>query len=567
MRNIKLLTFCLFLFACANQTAPTGGPKDEEAPRMILSIPSDQDINFQGSEIVLEFDEYVKLNNPKEQLIISPRIDQEYEFKIRKNRVFITFENALPDSTTFTFNFREAIRDITEGNPPENLKLSFSSGDYLDSLSISGLVTELLTETPAEDYSLLLYDLEDTSTVFEHPPLYFTKTNEDGSFRFDNLPLGAFQLYAVKDKNKNLYLDFKNESYGFLLDTIWLDSAISDVHIKTQQLNALPLEVRSDRQNGTIYEVKYNKYITSYSAIYPEDTSKTVYSAFSDEQQNTINIYNTISTADSTLVILTTTDSLYISYQDSVYIQFEETVREPADLEQTVITEKVFPTDGEFNGTITFNKPIQFINSDSIYLYLDSLNIIPIDTSNYLKFNTSRTEATIDYNIDLKLFDKPQAEKKEPIDLGQIEVQDSTKKIKKELKPHLYFGSGAFISVESDTSQTTKTDLKFDKIDKYGLMLVEVNTDWKSYLVQLLDQKYNVIQQVNSKEEFSFSKVKPGEYFIRVLVDSNLNSHWDTGNILNRQEHEPVYYYTNEDNNQVLTIRANWELGPIILSF
>ena len=122
--------FTLALWSCDNQTQPTGGPKDEDPPKLIASDPVQGAINVSADEVELTFNEFIKTENPKEQLIISPRVNIEFEIKYRKNKAFITFEEDLPDSTTFTFNFREAIVDITESNPPENLKLAFSSGTY-----------------------------------------------------------------------------------------------------------------------------------------------------------------------------------------------------------------------------------------------------------------------------------------------------------------------------------------------------------------------------------------------------------------------------------------------------
>lgn len=561
MRQITVIIILYLMYSCANQTAPTGGPKDEDPPILLSSNPQNSSLNFDEEIIELEFNEYVKLNNPNEQIIISPRVDQEYEVKLRKTKVLIEFEQSLSPNTTYTINFREAIQDITESNSPPDLKLSFSTGAYLDSLSISGSVTELLTDKVLKDYSILLYDIEDTTTVFDSPPLYFSKTNNEGFYQLENLRPGGFLIYAIEDKNKNLYLDMKSESYGFMRDTIWLDTAITNLNLSAQYLNAERLELNSDRQNGTIYELKYNKHITNYEAIYQIDSLGTAYTSFLDETRTTINIYQSFSELDSALLLLNLTDSLNNVSSDSVYVKFEETIREPSELKQNIVLEKIFPTDRIFTSQIEFNKPIISFNFDSIYLYLDSLNIIPIDTANYLTPNALRTKYNIQYTIDTKLFEEDKTSSKPAAQL------DSTKKIRKEKEPHLYLGRGAFISIENDSSYQEQPKLKFDKIENYGLMLIEVVTTQPSYIVQLLDNNYNIIQSIENLKNFNFEKVKPGDYYIRTLIDTNQNQIWDPGDIIQDIEPEPIVYYKSEDGNPVLTIRANWELGPIKLQF
>ena len=123
----------LILYACANPIPPTGGPKDLDSPILINTVPENKVLNFEGSEIVLEFDEYIKEENLLTQLMITPNLSDPYKYQINRNQIKLSFEEPFDSATTYTFNFREGIKDITEGNVPPNLKFVFSTGTFLDS--------------------------------------------------------------------------------------------------------------------------------------------------------------------------------------------------------------------------------------------------------------------------------------------------------------------------------------------------------------------------------------------------------------------------------------------------
>src|SRR5688572_6814819 len=116
---VFLISFIL-LASCARQSSPSGGPMDSIPPILVNSQPRHQALNVNSSTLELEFDEIVTLGNPKEQLIITPSVGKNYDIEVRSKKVLLTFEDPLQDSTTYTFNFREAIQDITEKNPAEN---------------------------------------------------------------------------------------------------------------------------------------------------------------------------------------------------------------------------------------------------------------------------------------------------------------------------------------------------------------------------------------------------------------------------------------------------------------
>ena len=275
--SLFLLSFTIiyFLTKCASITPPGGGPRDTIPPVLIKSIPEHKSLNFSGNTISLIFDEYLKIENLNKQLIITPIVQDEYEQKIRRNSIELTFPEPFKDSTTYTFNFQDAIQDITEGNITEDNVLAFSTGDYIDSLYINGKVLDLFTNTPVEDLTVCLYLIDDTLDIFNSPPIYLTKTNKEGKYLIENIKNGIYKLYAYNDANSNLKCDMPKEMFGFLSDTISLSENIDSVFLKVQYLDMRDIEIQRAGSSGRYFEIKTNKSLVDYS-IYPIDSSKTL---------------------------------------------------------------------------------------------------------------------------------------------------------------------------------------------------------------------------------------------------------------------------------------------------
>jgi len=593
MRNTLFISYLLIILIgstnCANQRPPTGGEKDEDPPELISSTPADGTLNFKGKEIELQFNEAIKLNSAKEQIIVTPRLLQEFEIKYRKDKVIISLEAPLSDSTTYTFNFREAIQDLNEGNPAENLKLSFSTGNYLDSLQVTGNTSNILTNKVVKDVTVSLYPVGDTLDPFEHPPIYFTKTNGKGDFQFDNLKNGSYFIVALKDKNKNLYIDAKNEMYGFLSDTLFLSQNIDSLSIPLQQLDNRPLEIISARQSGTTFQIKLNKYVSDYNLTTRDSIQ--LYHNFNSSEHNEIQIYNNGFETDSLFTLIEAYDTTYSSMQDTVYIKFEPTNRSPQKFNSQMNLEPVVPSVGIVSGQITFNKPIAQYNYDSMYIYLDSLNQIHLDSS-HLTINNFNDKLDFSYTLDPALFEEKNDsttnttsdKTKSPTERSKrsarsdttntLPGQDSTQantnktKAKKDVKPYIVFEKNSFFSAEQDSSKRIKANLEFKKLSTFATLLVEVqpSADQK-FIVQLLNKNDEVVREVINELEFSFKQLLPGDYRIRTIIDTNGNGRWDPGSFDNRTMPEPVIFFTNSENQESITLRANWEVGPNIIQF
>ena len=684
--NIK--SFCLIAFwlglllsaSCARRGVPTGGPKDTIPPVLLNMNPELETVNFGDDEILLEFDEFIEARSLKQDLIVNPPID-DYDFYVNRRSLVLELNEELQENTTYTFNFRDAIKDISEQNPAENIVVAFSTGDKIDSFQVQGQVANLFTNEAVDDAIVALYPESDTLTPFEDPPTYLTKTDEEGNYTIKYIRIGTYKLYAFVDENNNLKIDSNNEPFGFESEPVVLlpetaslmqstgsvSTSLSDSsdnselslygqtnEIKIYRQDVRDIEIQSSRANGKYYEIKANKSLSSYELVIdyddlrdstlqyvdsldlqlPKDTTRYVYNNFQEEQK-TIRIYNTLR-QDSLLAYINLYDSVDHLLQDTVYIKFSETRREQAELSQTVSTKNDIRNAITFN--IAFSKPITNINRDSILLSYDTLFYIPLNYDSLFTWNDNLdsvgAKIPIDKNRlvdtiraylqiqDSSMFETTKIQKRNFLDSIKIASQDADKlkyfrslsqlvsgnslailtdsagniedevlqaqfidgivdtlnvedqyqrneyprtELLENLKELiLYLSPGSFLSIENDSSTQILQRYAFKKPAEFGNIKGNINTEYASYVIQLLDKNFELVAETSATEgAFSFELVPPGEYVIRVLIDENLNGKWDKGNILQNTEPEPVFFYTEEE---LIELRANWQ-REINLSF
>ncbi|MDQ4140566.1 MAG: Ig-like domain-containing domain, partial [Bacteroidota bacterium] len=255
--------FILFLSGCASISPPEGGEKDIKSPELVSSTPANQALNVKGKTIVLKFNEEVRTEDFTRQLIISPNVTNNIETEVDREEVKLTFEKNFEPNTTYYLNFREGIEDITEGNKPKNLTLTFSTGAFLDSGRVEGIVTDLLTGAPAKDINVVLYAAKDTATIRNAKPYYLTKTEEDGSYILQNIKYGSYLLYAHQDKNNdNIYNDEK-ERIGYLANPIEITAETPPQNLQLIRIDTKPPYITSKQAFIDEYHLIYNEGITA----------------------------------------------------------------------------------------------------------------------------------------------------------------------------------------------------------------------------------------------------------------------------------------------------------------
>jgi uncharacterized protein (DUF2141 family) len=563
MKSRFLFTLLVISFVaqqCAKQTAPTGGPKDETPPKLIESSPANKETKFKKDKIELTFDEYLQLNNPKEQIIITPTIGKKFEVTARKNKVFIDLNSPLQENTTYNINFRESIQDITEKNPAI-LKLAFSTGDHIDSLSISGIVKEILTDTEVKNYTVGLAVASDTFNLFKHQPSWISLTDEKGKFKLENLKTGEYIIYAFDDKNKNLVVDNKSEKHGYVINTISLTDSLQNLFIPVFKLNYSPLKLISSKPIFSYFSIRLSKGIQSY-AISSKENSDIIYSAL-EPDNSTIKVYNTLGTKDSLQINLLAYDSIDSKLDSTLYLKFNQKKVTKDKLQSKIDYINYLETKAELHSAITFSKPIILVNTDSIYTEIDSLTRINFSKED-LKWNTSQTKVTIIKRYEIpKHIATSEITKTEKIQTPRNKDNKPITNTKK--YNELIFPKGTFISVESDTAQLLSQPIRTITPEQTGVILTNVETG-NNFILQLVNKANEVIEETTNNKNHRFENLEPGIYRLRLVIDTNKNGKWDPGNILTKKEPEQIIYYVNSKNEKDINLKANWEVGPLLIS-
>jgi len=213
--GVFAILISLMTGSCAQIGMPDGGPKDTLAPKLIRASPPNGSRNVTGNKIILEFDENIDVQNLQQNLIISPLQNRNPSIIANPRSITLKFRDTLLPNTTYTVNFGDAIKDNNEGNVYRNLSYVFSTGNILDSLTLSGKV--ILAETGGTDTTLvvLLYRNAADTTVLKKKPNYIAKVKGDGSFLFSNLPAASFKIYALKDGDGGKTYNSKSEIFAF----------------------------------------------------------------------------------------------------------------------------------------------------------------------------------------------------------------------------------------------------------------------------------------------------------------------------------------------------------------
>lgn len=210
----------VFTSGCAQIIPPTGGPRDSLPPVMLSAVPKDSTLNFTGNKIVLTFDEYVQLERPEEQLIVSPvpKVSPLVEAKLKE--VTIRIKDTLEENTTYSINFGKALKDINEGNPAKQFTYIFSTGTYIDSSTLSGKVVMAETGRPDSTLIVMLYRNFDDSAVAKEKPRYFTRLDSAGRFTFNNIAPGRYNIFALKDQSGQKMYMRSSDPFAFYDSTL-----------------------------------------------------------------------------------------------------------------------------------------------------------------------------------------------------------------------------------------------------------------------------------------------------------------------------------------------------------
>lgn len=522
---------CLFLtlfvtafLQCARKGTPTGGDKDITPPVLIKSVPPNMATNFKEKRIRLYFDEYIKLNKVQEQLIVSPPLKYPPQIKPQggtSKMVEILIKDTLLDNTTYTFNFGYSIVDNNEGNPNSFLTYVFSTGDYIDSLSLSGVVKDAFNRKADTFISVLLYQLDSTftdSTVYKKLPNYITNTRDSTTiFHLKNLKEGTYALYGLKDVGNNNRFDQKVDKIAFLADTISIPA--DSIYLLT-----LFKEIPDYTVSVPNYAAK-NKIIFGFLGNHEEieiepltslpDTVRTLLRK--ERDKDSLNFWFTPFEADSLQFTIT---NHRLSIRDTFTIK---TRKLPMD------TLVIAPNQ---RSTLEFEAPLSLLASTPL-VQLDSSKIYIVD----------KDSVTINFAVVLDTLAN-----KIDIDFERLPNQ----------KYNLAIYKGGITDFFGSVNDTLKYQFGTGSYSDFGNLSISISGGVKyPLIVQLTDEKGLVKRTLYASDPklLEFNLIPPGKYVVRVIFDENENQKWDTGTYLKKVQPEKVHYYPG-----VIEVRANWEI-------
>ena len=587
-RILLLLVMALFIIQCANPVTPQGGPKDETPPAILDMNPSNYSTSFHGERLIVQFDEYVKLQGLNKQLMISPPLANTPPIRTKGKSIVIEIDEQLRDSTTYTFYFGNSIVDITESNPLKNFEYVFSTGSLIDSMAIKGTVLNAFDKMPKDGIAVLLYTLDvdsipNDSLPMLSRPVYVSRTNDKGEFELNNLRNVPYKLMALLDMNSNYLYDLPNEEIAFSdtiimpaylgrkiyippADTMKIDSTKKSKDMKgIKKLQKSKLSIDKSKRTDSTKVISSSPNINKnyrphqlFMFLEVDSTQQILESSVSkgslinirlkypchEFQLNPINFFplsswnqlETNRTNDTILcwVYPEMPDSLQIEFvADSIVLDTLNFVLNKINPNNPVDTTKV--------------KPLSISNNIVAKMELGNKLIL---TSEY---------PLINYNFsNISWFEDSLVE------TPPIIFKDSVKRIftidrelKEKTKYKLIIPDSAMIDMKGRINDSIIIEFETRNLSEYGTIAVNTTLfdSTQQWIIQLIDDKKTIVSQriVNASQKITFEYLKPAKFRLKAILDENKNGRWDTGDYLKHRQAEKVLMFDTE-----LEVRANW---------
>lgn len=504
---LRLGIFSIFIYwigsGCASGGQLTGGPKDVTPPQLdTLLSPPFQKTNFFPTRLEFVFDEFIQVKDPVKQVLVSPPLTYIPKVKERGKRVTFEFdpkETLRPDAT-YTINFGESIVDFREGNKLTNFSYVFSTGDYIDSLTLKGRVINSLTNKGDEDMVVFLYDTTQDSVVRKEKPFYFAKPDKTGSFEFKNIKSDTFKLFALNDKNLNYKYDLDIEKIAFPDSLYFLDSGFHQLIVLRSSLPVPPLKKLS--QDAKTYGQAVIQFNTPLKSPIPISLSDSTVSYLTDIIGDSLLVY--YETNIDSFYIFLPEDTLTIKPRNKTKFLKDNPFKWTGQSHK----DKIVPKDSLL---IHFNFPITFIDNDLITV---SDTIGPLDD---FFFELTENKKSLKFKI--------------PYKAGEMYT--------------LTIDSAALTSIHGQVNNYVELNLEALTKNKTATLLIQVNElDKESqYVFYVLSGKNIIFEDVITEKDSAAYKIEnllPAQYDIEIFEDKNNNKQWDPGHY--DLKIQPEYY-------------------------
>lgn len=583
----------LIVTGCARMGSPDGGWYDETPPRVIGANPAEGAVNVKAKQFYVDFNEFIKIENASENVIVSPPQTEAPEIKSQGKRISIKLVDSLKANTTYTIDFSSSISDNNEGNPLGNYTYTFSTGDRIDTLEVAGYVINAENLEPVKGILVGLYDNLSDSAFYKLPMLRVARTDSRGHFIVRGVAPGRYHIFALQDQDGDYRYGQRSEMMGFSdqiieptfkdnirQDTLWKDSlrimSIDRVHYT----HFLPDDVCLRVFNATIstrYLLKSERPDPRYLLLnysYPDSVLPTIKGlnfdatdAFLIERpvagkdsllywlrdtalvnQDTLRLSVTTSITDTLGVLRQQTDTLEflskVSYARRLKEQQKKIEEWQKDQEKKKKRGEPYDSIMPPEALALKFEPSQSLDPDQNITITSPTPLEFVDTAMIHLYSHQQNDS-LWY--------------KEPYDLRQL--SDMTYELRASWRPDMEYSletdSAAFRDIYGIVTKAQKIGLKVPGNDTYASLLITINgMAGQHLLVNLLDNSGNVVKTDtvdNGQAEFYY--LKEGDYYASLIVDANHNGKWDTGDYDLRLQPEQVYFYPEK-----ITCKAKWDM-------
>lgn len=589
----------LVVAACASIGSPDGGIYDEIPPKVVSSSPADRSVGISSRKMQIHFDEYIKLENAYEKVIVSPPQLEPANIRADGKRVKITLYDSLQANTTYTIDFGDAIVDNNEGNPMGNYTYSFSTGTEIDTMEVSGVVLNAADLEPVKGILVGLYPLDSlfNDSIFRQKPFSrVSRTNGSGKFCIKGVKSGKYRAFALEDKDGDFLFSQKSEriaspldsfetscKWDVRMDTVWRDSTQFDsirvvpyVHYFPDDLVLLAF-LESGQDQHLIKMERPDPDVLKLYFTAPSDTLPTIRGLNFDEKclvpDASLN-YDTIS--------YWITDTAFTHREDTMrfeltYMETDSTgVLQPHTEVQEIVPKMTWQKiqkeqekkiqDWQKSREKRMKKskePLPYEENPYLQKFLD---VSPkpsgsLDPNQNVHYVAKQPIASAD-TTRMQLYIKQDSNwLPEPfLFLPDPDVKSYTLYAEWEQKRQYRFtiDSTAIVGVMGEHCKSIKNEFTVKGEDAFGSLFVHVIfPDTAHIIVQLLNKSDKCVAELpadaNGRADFFF--LKPGAYYMRCFVDRDYDGIWDTGNYDSAQQPERVYYFP-----KPLLVKAKWDV-------
>jgi len=577
---------------------PDGGWYDDTPPRVVGSTPADRGTKVKAKKIEIEFDEYVKLEDATNKVVVSPPQIETPEIKTSGKKIVVELQDTLMDNTTYTIDFSDAISDNNENNPMGNYTFTFSTGDRIDTLEVSGTVVAAENLEPIKGILVGLYADTSDSAFVKHPMLRVSRTDSRGHFVIKGIAPGKYRAYALQDADGDYIYGQKSEMIAFdhnifepyskpdvRQDTIWRDSLRIDSIMRVPYIHYYPDElvlraftaVQTDRYlikteraepdrigiyfsygDGTLPKLRgLNFDSDSAFVIDANERADSIIYWLKDTalvNRDSLEVELQYMATDTLGVLVSNTDTLDLipkmSYEKRIKAQQKE-------FEKWQKAQEKAKKKGEPYDSIMPRKPLELDIKAEASMTPDQ-NILVTTPTPLARCDTAaiRLYSKID-----TLWYRSRIEM-QPIK-GNIKAFQLMAEWRPGVEYSLEVDSAAFEDIYGNVSAAIKKGIKVVTEDECASLLVNISgATGDNIIVQLLSNSEAVVKEAKVVDgTAAFFYLKAGKYYLRALIDRNGNGKWDTGDFYADQQPEEVYYYPKEvECKQKWDITTNWNL-------